>query len=88
MDYLFYYLIAINLAGFFSMAIDKYKARKNLWRVPERTLFTIAILLGSLGSYFGMKIFRHKTKHKSFIYGIPAIFILQVIILFVFFHYV
>ncbi|NLZ81359.1 MAG: DUF1294 domain-containing protein [Clostridiales bacterium] len=88
MDLLVYYLIGVNIIGFFAMAIDKNKARKNLWRIPERTLFIIAIIGGSLGSYFGMQIFRHKTKHNSFVYGIPIIFILQVIILFIFYRYI
>ncbi len=88
MNLLIYYFIGINIIGFFAMAIDKNKARKNLWRIPERTLFVIAIIGGSLGSMLGMKTFRHKTKHKSFVYGIPSIFLLQIILLFIYIRYI
>lgn len=88
MNLLIYYFIGINIIGFFAMAIDKNKARKNLWRIPERTLFLIAIIGGSLGSMLGMKTFRHKTKHKSFVYGIPSIFLLQIILLFIYIRYI
>lgn len=88
MNLLIYYFIGINIIGFFAMAIDKNKARKNLWRIPERTLFVIAIIGGSLGSMLGMKTFRHKTKHKSFVYGIPSIFLLQIILLFIYLRYI
>lgn len=80
------YLLLINIAGFASMGIDKYKAVKHLWRIPEKTLFLIAILGGSIGSILGMEVFRHKTKHMSFRVGMPAIFLLQAAIAyFVFF---
>lgn len=61
------------------MLADKIKARKNLWRIPERVLFLTAILGGSLGSLLGMYAFRHKTKHFSFILGMPLIFAIQVV---------
>lgn len=61
------------------MLADKIKARKNLWRIPERVLFLTAILGGSLGSLLGMYAFRHKTKHFSFILGMPLIFAVQVV---------
>ena len=64
------YLIIMNLAGFALMGLDKYKARRHLWRIPERTLFA-ASLLG------GMYFFRHKTKHWYFVAGMPAILIVQ-----------
>ena len=79
------YFLVINLAGFISMGIDKKRAKKNKWRIPEKRLFLIAILGGSLGSILGMQIFRHKTKHTSFKIGMPCIFILQVIIVIYFF---
>lgn len=72
------YLVLANLTGFVSMGIDKQKAKKGVWRIPERTLFTIAIVGGSLGSILGMQIFRHKTKHKQFVIGMPVILVLQV----------
>lgn len=74
------YLTVINLAGFFSMLIDKRRAIKNKWRISEQTLFIIAIVGGSIGSLLGMRIFRHKTKHIQFTFGIPAILIMQIII--------
>lgn len=83
MEFLFAYLLLINAAGYLIMLIDKRKAIKNLWRIPERTMFIIAILGGSLGIYAGMKTFRHKTKHAKFTIGIPLILTIQVV-LFVF----
>ena len=79
------YFLIMNIAGFFSMGIDKNRAKKNKWRIPEKRLFLIAILGGSLGSILGMQVFRHKTKHTSFKIGMPCIFILQVIIVTYFF---
>lgn len=75
------YLIVMNLAGLISMAVDKQKAKKHEWRISERTLFLIAILGGSLGSFVGMQLFRHKTKHKRFVIGIPLILLAQGILL-------
>lgn len=74
------YLIAVNALGFLLMLADKHRARKNLWRIPERTLIGTAIIGGSLGSLLGMYIFRHKTRHPKFTVGIPVILLLQVII--------
>lgn len=71
------YLVILNIAGFISMGIDKAKAKKHAWRIPEKTLFLIAILGGSLGSILGMQVFRHKTKHKSFMIGMPVIFLVE-----------
>ena len=78
------YAAIINFFGFLSMGIDKRKARKHQWRIPEKTLFLFALLGGSLGSLIGMHLFRHKTKHWYFRYGIPAILILQFILCAVF----
>ena len=72
------YLIIINLAGFLSMYIDKEKAKRQKWRISEKTLFLIAILGGSIGSNLGMRVCRHKTKHWYFVIGMPLIFLLQV----------
>jgi len=72
------YVIAINLIGFFLMGIDKRKAIKRAFRIPEATLFLIAILGGSIGSILGMYTFRHKTRHWYFVYGMPFILILQI----------
>ena len=67
------YLLLINAVGFILMLVDKHKAKKNLWRIPEATLMLIAALGGSVGSLLGMYTVRHKTKHLNFVLGIPAI---------------
>ena len=72
------YVITINLIAFFLMGLDKWKARKRAWRIPEVTLFLFAIFGGSIGSILGMFLFHHKTRHWYFRYGLPAIMILQV----------
>lgn len=79
MDFLISYLLIINAAGFFGMLMDKLKAKKNLWRIPERTLLFIAVLGGSAGSLLGMYLFRHKTLHAKFALGIPLILAVQII---------
>ncbi|WMJ81897.1 DUF1294 domain-containing protein [Clostridium sp. MB40-C1] len=79
--YLAEYLIFLNIIGFLSMYVDKVKARNKKWRIKESTLLFIAILGGSLGSYLGMKAFRHKTKHNKFVYGIPIILIIQLVLI-------
>ena len=71
------YLIIVNLAGFLQMGADKRKAIRNAWRIPEARLFLCALLGGSLGSILGMYVFHHKTKHWYFVWGMPAIMILQ-----------
>lgn len=71
------YLVAINIIAFLLMFIDKKKAIRKKWRISEATLITVSILGGSIGMMFGMHCFRHKTKHKKFTLGIPAILIIQ-----------
>ncbi len=78
MDPILIYLLLVNAAGFLLMHMDKAKARKKKWRIPERTLFLTALLGGSLGCLLGMYAFRHKTKHLSFTLGIPAILAVQI----------
>ena len=78
------YLIAINLIGFALMGIDKYKAKKRAFRIPEATLFTVAVIGGSIGSILGMYAFRHKTRHRSFVYGMQLILIIQIILILAF----
>lgn len=78
MQLLYLYLFIINAAGFLLMLIDKQKARKKKWRVPEAALMAIAGLGGSVGSLLGMYAFRHKTRHPKFYLGIPVILILQI----------
>ena len=80
------YLAAMNLIGFLAMGIDKRKARKHTFRIPESTLLTVALLGGSAGTLMGMYLFRHKTRHWYFAYGLPAILLLHIGIL-IFFYY-
>ena len=71
------WLLIVNLAAFVMMGLDKRKARKGLWRIPEKTLFLPVLLGGGLGGVLGMKTFRHKTKHWYFRYGFPLLLLLQ-----------
>lgn len=75
-----YYLIGINVIAFLVYGIDKWKAKKSLWRIRETALLGLAVLGGSIGAWLGMKVWRHKTMHKKFKYGIPLILIAQVAI--------
>ena len=75
----FIYLIVINITGLLLMGIDKRKARKNLWRIPEKTFFIVSLIGGSIGTWAGMYVFRHKTKHWYFVIGMPLILILQIV---------
>ena len=77
---LFLYLILLNLLGFILMGMDKRRAIRHAWRIPEAHLFSCAILGGSLGSILGMYTFRHKTKHWYFVFGMPAILLIQIIL--------
>ena len=72
------YLILMNAAAFLLMLVDKQKAKKKKWRIPEATLMGVAALGGSVGALAGMYTFRHKTKHAKFTVGIPVILILQI----------
>lgn len=75
---LLYYLLAVNLLTFATYGIDKYKARHARWRVREVSLLLLAALGGSIGALLGMHLFRHKTQHKKFRYGVPLIMLAQV----------
>ena len=77
-SYLPYYLLAINAVTFIVYGIDKYKAKKAKWRISEATLLLLAVLGGSIGAWMGMKVWHHKTMHKKFKYGIPAILLIQI----------
>lgn len=87
MQYFIYYLIIINVIAFFLMGIDKKKAQTGAWRIPEKTLFLSAILGGSIGAIAGMQLFRHKTKHKTFVIGMPVILIVQLLLAYLYFIY-
>lgn len=76
-DLLLLWLLCVNLAAFALMGWDKHRARTGGWRVKEATLFLAALLGGSLGAILGMQLFRHKTKHWYFKYGMPAILVFQ-----------
>ena len=75
-----WYLLLINAAAFLLMLADKYKAKKHLWRIPERVLIGSALLGGSIGALAGIYLFRHKTRHLKFTIGIPAILAGQLIL--------
>ena len=78
------YLIGINVVTFFIYGIDKWKARRGKWRIPEETLIWLAIAGGSIGALLGMYLFRHKTQHKKFTLGLPVIILVQAVIVFFF----
>lgn len=72
------YLLIVNIVAFVMYYLDKQKAKKDKWRTPESALIGVAALGGSIGALLGMKVFRHKTKHKKFTIGVPLILIIQV----------
>ena len=76
--FLLYYLIIINIVTFLVYAIDKWKARRSKWRIPETTLLGLAVIGGSIGAWSGMKVWHHKTQHKNFRFGLPLIMIAQI----------
>lgn len=75
------YISTINIIGFAIMGIDKFLAKKKAYRIPEATLFTFALFGGSLGTTLAMFLFRHKTRHWYFLYGMPVILLVQVAII-------
>ena len=79
--YIVIYLIVINLIGFLAMGIDKYKAKRNYWRIPEGTLMMLAVLGGGIGTISGIYVFRHKTKKMKFVIGFPTILIIEIILM-------
>ena len=72
------YLIVVNVLTFFMFGIDKWKAKRHQWRIPEATLLGLAVVGGSIGAWLGMKAWHHKTLHKKFQYGIPLILFAQI----------
>ena len=75
------YLILINAVGFALMLLDKHRARRGAWRIPEATLMAVALAGGSIGTIAGMYLFRHKTRHPKFTLGLPLIFLLQILLM-------
>lgn len=71
-------IAAINIIAFFMYGLDKSKAKRGAWRIPEATLLGIAFFGGALGAFLGMKVFRHKTKHAQFFIGVPVMLVLQI----------
>ena len=90
MLYVICYLLIVNIIAFFLMGIDKKKAQTGAWRIPEKTLFLSAILGGGVGAIAGMQLFRHKTRHRSFVIGMPLILLAWIILLaaLIYFRYV
>lgn len=80
--YLIIYIVIINLIAFLAMYLDKRKARYGKWRIPEQTLFVLALIGGSIGAIAGMYTFRHKTKKLRFSIGFPVILVMQIILIF------
>ena len=74
------YLVVINVVTFFMYGIDKWKARKAKWRIREAALLGLAVLGGSVGAWLGMRAWHHKTLHKKFRYGVPAIIVIQLLL--------
>lgn len=74
------YFIIVNLIGFFMMGIDKWKAKRNRWRIPENTLFMATVIGGGIGTILGMYVFRHKTKKPIFKIGMPLVLILEILL--------
>ena len=78
---LLYYIVGVNILAFLVYGIDKWRAKKGKWRISEATLLLLAVIGGSIGAWLGMKVWHHKTMHKKFKYGIPAILIIQIILI-------
>lgn len=81
---LIWYLIGINVLTFLLYGIDKWRAQRDRWRIPEDTLIWLAIVGGSIGALLGMYLFRHKTKHRKFTIGIPVILAVQLVLAYFF----
>lgn len=80
-DIIILYAVAVNVVSLIVMGVDKRRAIKQAWRIPESTLFVLAIIGGSIGSIIGMHLFHHKTRHWYFLYGMPVILALQILLI-------
>lgn len=80
-DIIILYAVAVNVVSLIVMGVDKRRAIKRAWRIPESTLFVLAIIGGSIGSIIGMHLFHHKTRHWYFLYGMPVILALQIMLI-------
>lgn len=72
------YLLAVNLIAFLAMGLDKWKAKKEAWRIPEQTLMSLVLIGGGIGGIAGMYVFRHKTKKPRFFIGFPVILVTEI----------
>ena len=79
---LLYYLIVITIVTFLVYGIDKWKAKQGSWRISEASLLILAVIGGSIGALFGMKVWHHKTMHKKFKYGLPLILLAQITLIY------
>lgn len=78
---MFLFLIVMNTLSFTLMGMDKLRAKRGAWRIPEKTLFTVTALFGGLGGVLGMRVFHHKTRHRRFAVGFPVLLVIQAAIL-------
>ena len=76
-----FYLVILNVLTFLLYGIDKWKAKRSRWRIPESVLLGMAAFGGSIGAWLGMRVWHHKTQHKKFRYGVPVILLAQIILL-------
>ena len=83
MKWVFIYLVIINFIGFIIMGRDKLKAKRHAWRIAEKYFFFVSLMGGSIGTWIGMYFFHHKSKHWYFVWGIPFILVIQMVILIV-----
>lgn len=74
------YLVIMNVIAFAAMGVDKSRAKRGAWRIPEKTLFSLSLLGGSIGALAGMYTFRHKTKHLKFVAGMPAVLVCHILL--------
>jgi len=74
------YWLGVNVVTFIVYGVDKRKAKKHLWRIPEATLIGLAFIGGSVGAFLGMRLFHHKTKHVKFYVGVPVIFVVETVV--------
>lgn len=81
------YMVIMCLIGFFQMMIDKKKARKHNWRISERTLLLTGALGGAIGSWIGMYLFHHKTRHTRFVVLMPLFVVIHIAVLFLLYYY-
>ena len=79
---LLYYLIVINILTFAVYGVDKWKARQGSWRISEATLLMLAVIGGTIGALLGMQVWRHKTMHLKFKYGLPLILLAQIALMY------